>query len=60
MTLNEMTIALNATRNFGTDYAGVYGISDSEAERIAERCSTAADFEIIWNNSDWWTDANCF
>jgi hypothetical protein len=29
-----------------------------ETKRIAERAKTAEEFEAIWQNEDWWTDAN--
>lgn len=58
MTLSEMTTALNEARQgqFGSDYAGFFDISTSEAERIAERASSADEFEAIWETEDWWTD----
>ena len=59
MTLNEMTHAMNATSpTFGTDYAGTFDISRDEAERIAERAASVAEFEAIWENENWWTDEN--
>ncbi|NGO64177.1 hypothetical protein G6N76_10860 [Rhizobium daejeonense] len=35
-----------------------YDISDTEIERIAARAETAAEFDRIWQNEDFWTDAN--
>ncbi len=43
---------------FINDWAGRYDISNAEAERIATRAANLADFEAIWSNEDWWTDAN--
>lgn len=34
------------------------GISDEEIERIAARAKSGAEFMKIWENTDWWTDAN--
>lgn len=58
MTLNEMTQALNEMKQgrFGTDYAGFYGISIVEADRIAERAESAEQFEDIWESDSWWKD----
>lgn len=60
MTLSEMTAALNTVyeNRFGTDYSGYFNISAAEAERIAEKSSSAAEFENTWQNTDWWTDEN--
>lgn len=35
-----------------------FEISNDEIERIASRAATAAEFETIWENEDWWTDEN--
>lgn len=35
-----------------------YDISDAEIERIAEKAETAAEFDRIWQNEDFWTDRN--
>lgn len=37
---------------------GHMDISDSEIERIAAKSETADDFRHIWENEDFWTDAN--
>lgn len=50
--INELAHGANGT------FAAMFNISDAEAERIAARCETAADFQGIWENEDWWTDAN--
>lgn len=39
-------------------FTAMFDISDAEAERIAEKCETAAEFQAIWENEDWWADAN--
>lgn len=46
------------TRNEITDYTARFDISDDEAERIAEAVETEAEFIKVWENEDWWTDAN--
>ena len=60
MTRHEIAAAKNeATEgHFGTDFAGHYDISADEADRIAARSNSLAEFETIWESSDWWTDAN--
>lgn len=60
MTITEITAALNEEMNgaFGTDFAGHFDISDDEAERIAERAVSVAEFKEIWENEAWWTDDN--
>lgn len=64
MTLTEIATAINARSTadegagFINDFAGTYGISREEAERIAARSSSLDEFEAIWENGDWWTDAN--
>lgn len=35
-----------------------YGISREEIERIASKAATPAEFHSIWENEDFWTDAN--
>lgn len=35
-----------------------FGTSSEETRRIAEKAETAEEFERIWQNEDWWTDAN--
>lgn len=64
-TKTEMTRMLDAAHiaedgytTFGGNYAATYDISDDEAERIAGRASSAAEFTRIWETADWWTDAN--
>ena len=53
----EMTIrTINGTEI--TEIAARFDISDDEAERIAEKAETETDFVAIWENEDWWTDAN--
>lgn len=32
-------------------------ISRDEIQRIAERAETPEQFQAIWDNEDWWTDA---
>lgn len=56
MTLNEIINEL-ADGASGT-FTAMFDISDAEAERIAAKCETAEDFQRIWENEDWWTDAN--
>lgn len=60
MTLHQMTELMNAAHNgtFGTNYAGYYDISNTEAERIASRAEDVEDFEMIWAGQSWWIDAN--
>ena len=40
------------------DIAGRYDISDEEAARIAATVENEAEFAQVWENEDWWTDAN--
>lgn len=57
MTINEMTAAFAAEGHFANgDYAARFNISDTEAERIAEKSSSTADFVRIWENEEWWRD----
>ena len=35
-----------------------FGTSDEETARIALAASTAEEFQSIWENKNWWTDAN--
>jgi hypothetical protein len=35
-----------------------FDISRAEIARIAERAETPAQFQAIWADEDWWTDAN--
>ena len=50
-----MTIlTLNGTEI--TEIAARFDITDDEAERIAEKAVTEADFVKIWENEDWWID----
>lgn len=35
-----------------------YQISRNEIARIASKAATADEFQNIWENEDWWTDAN--
>jgi hypothetical protein len=35
-----------------------YEISREEIARIAARAKNSGEFEAIWTNEDWWTDAN--
>ena len=39
-----------------SNIAGRFDISDKEAQRIAERAKTGAEFVGIWENESWWTD----
>jgi hypothetical protein len=39
------------------DYCG-YDCSHEEIARIAERANNADEFQTIWENEDWWADAN--
>ena len=58
MTIAQIIEALNARNNsFGTDFAGHYDISRTEAERIAVRANSLEEFEAIWNNETDWKDA---
>lgn len=34
-----------------------FNTSDAETKRIGERAATAEQFESIWSDEDWWTDA---
>jgi hypothetical protein len=38
------------------NYTGRFNISDSEAQRIAEKAETEAEFIKIWDSHDEWTD----
>ena len=40
------------------DIAARFDISDEEAARIAATVENEAEFTRIWENEDWWTDAN--
>lgn len=40
------------------NWVAKFDISDAEAKRIAERAHDYAEFVSIWENEDWWTDAN--
>lgn len=55
--LHTMSIA-NDGAGFVNDWAGRFDISLPEAERIAARASNAAEFIAVWENEDWWIDAN--
>ena len=46
------------TRNDIHDYAARFDISATECDRIAAAASDEAEFINIWENTDWWTDAN--
>lgn len=35
-----------------------FDISETEAERIAEKAANEAEFVKIWENECWWTDDN--
>ncbi len=59
MTLNDIAQLLNA-RDGSTDpidWAGVYDISEAEAERIAAASKSDIEFEEIWENERWWLDS---
>ena len=58
MTINEIAAAKNDATlgTFGTDFAGHYDISITEAARIAEKSTSLAEFELIWENEGWWKD----
>ena len=34
-----------------------FNISRNEIERIASKAETPEDFENVWSNETWWTDA---
>ncbi len=40
------------------DAAAMFDITNEEFNRIAETAKTDAEFMAIWENTDWWTDAN--
>lgn len=60
MTITELVAELNArTDEYGDamhfgGFAAHYDISDEEAERIAARATSVAEFEAIWENETWW------
>ena len=61
MTIHEMTAALNdrtdengGRLHFTGDYAGMFDISTEQAERIAAKADSAADFIRIWESDGWW------
>jgi len=58
MNIEEIITAKNVATDgaFGTDFAGYYDISATEAERIAARATSLDDFEAIWENENWWQD----
>ncbi|MFB2530730.1 hypothetical protein ACEYYA_01015 [Paracoccus sp. p3-h83] len=58
MTRHEIATLKNAATNntFGADFAGNYDISNDEADRIADRANSLAEFEAIWENETWWRD----
>lgn len=60
MTRHEIAALKNESTDnrFGTDFAGFYDISNAEADRIADRANSLAEFEAIWENECWWTDEN--
>jgi len=59
MTLTEMTRLMNEHHeNFGSDYAGFYDISETEARRIAARSEDVEDFENVWSGQVFWLDIN--
>lgn len=60
MTRHEIaTLKNEVTENiFGNDFAGYYDISNAEADRIAARANSLAEFEATWENETWWTDEN--
>jgi hypothetical protein len=40
------------------DIAGRFDMSATEAERIAKTVDTENEFVSVWENEDWWADAN--
>ena len=72
MTINEVIAAINARTHiengytvdpsnppshyFVDDFAGTYDISNTEAERIAEKAANLEEFEAIWENETFWRD----
>jgi hypothetical protein len=58
MTLNDIARLLADRDNSSPDidWAGVYDMSESEAERIAAVAVDDIDFEEIWETESWWRD----
>ena len=46
------------TRHDIQDYAARFEISPSECDRIAATVSSEDEFVAVWENEDWWIDAN--
>ena len=46
------------TRNEIRDFAARFEISATECDRIAAQSANEKEFITIWENTDWWTDAN--
>ena len=40
------------------NWTAQFDISNEEAERICAVVETEEEFVKVWENSDWWTDAN--
>jgi hypothetical protein len=62
MTLNEIYSEFTPgskgfARAVETRCAG-FDLSREEIERIAGKAKTAEEFQNVWENKDWWTDAN--
>jgi hypothetical protein len=54
---NEFTVGSNGFVKAFQTHCG-YDLSNEEVERIAAKAPTAAEFDRIWANEDFWTDAN--
>lgn len=61
MTINEIYAAYTTGSNgfikAVQTHCG-FDCSDDEIRRIAEHAENADQFQKIWENEDWWTDAN--
>ena len=61
MTLNEIyneyTAGSNGFCKAVQTHCGL-DVSNDEIERIASKAASAEQFMNIWENEDWWTDAN--
>ena len=45
-------------KELDTWHGNGFDIMPSEIERICEKSTNEAEFIYIWENEDWWTDAN--
>jgi hypothetical protein len=41
-----------------SNWVAKFDISDAEADRIGAKVNSYEEFVQVWENEDWWTDAN--